>query len=173
MNLSDALRAEHSKAQALRIATFVGQSTKRFSNLVSIVTGDDLKLSQRAAWAITCCAEANPKTVQPFLGKLLQNLSRTDLHDAVKRNTMKVVAGVDLPDEIAGLAADTAFRILSSPEESIAARAHSMTILERLCLREPLLADELQLTIENQLPYESSPGFHSKARRVLKTLERL
>lgn len=173
MDLQKLLREEHSKTQSQRIADLVGESKPAFSRLVGIVTGDDLKLSQRGAWAVTCCVEAHPELLPPFLEALIKNLSRPGLHDAVKRNTMKVIAENEIPENLAGLAADTAFRILSSPDESIAARVHSMTVLERLCTMEPELSVELHLLIEHQLPFETSPGYRSKARRVLKTLDRL
>ncbi|MEM7602450.1 MAG: hypothetical protein AAF357_13655 [Verrucomicrobiota bacterium] len=171
-NFTELLAEEHSRKQAEYIASIVGSSKSRFSDLLKILLSDNTFLSQRGSWAVSCCAEVHPEMVQPFLGDLLQNLSRQGLHDAVKRNTMKVVAESALPDEISGLAVDTSFRLLNSPEESLAARVHAMTVLERMCQREPSLVNELRVTIEHHLPYEERSGFKTKARRVLKKLDR-
>lgn len=173
MHLREALAAEHSKAQTLRIAEFIGDSRARFGELVRILTGDDRMLAQRAAWVVTQCAETNPETVLPSLEKLLEQLRQPNLHDAIKRNTMKVASMLEVPDDIAGLAAGIAFDLLASPEEAVAVKANAMGVLEKLCLREPALADELRLAIEQQLPLNPKAAFQARARHVLQTLDRL
>lgn len=173
MNLQTSLESKHSKAQTILIAKEIGDSRERFEELLSFVLGEDMDLARRAAWVVACCAEEHPDMVQPFLDRLLGNLQRPDLHDGVKRNTMKVAAELALPDELSGLAVDIAFRLLGSPDETVAVKVHSMSVLESLCIREPALAEELRLSIEHQLPTETKAGFRSKARRVLAALERL
>ncbi|MAS94111.1 MAG: hypothetical protein CMO55_13020 [Verrucomicrobiales bacterium] len=173
MNLQTSLKSKHSKAQTILIAKEIGDSRERFEELLSFVLGEDMDLARRAAWVVACCAEEHPDMVQPYLDRLLGNLQRPDLHDGVKRNTMKVAAELALPDELSGLAADIAFRLLGSPDETVAVKVHSMSVLESLCIREPALAEELRLSIEHQLPTGTKAGFRSKARRVLASLERL
>ena len=171
MNIREALDLEHSKAQTMRIVEYIGRSKKRFAELVAIVTGEDRRLAQRAAWAVSHCAEANPKVVQPFVGELLENLKRPNLHDAIKRNTMKAMAEMDVTDDFAGAAADLAFAFLNSPEEAVAVKVYSMSVIEKLCRREPGLVPELRLSIEHQLPLETKAAFHSRARHVLRALD--
>jgi len=173
MNLREALEAEHSKAQTIRIVDFIGGSRKRFGDLLAIVTGENRKLAQRGAWAISHCAEAHPSVIEAHLETLLENVQRPDLHDAIKRNTMKALSLVEVPDELAGLAAQIAFTFLGSPDEAVATRVYSMAVLERLCRHEPELAGELRLSIESQLPFETKPAFHSRARHVLRSLDRI
>ena len=172
MHLRKLLEEKHGKEQAIRIAEFIGRSESKFAELVSFDTGEDRIHAQRGSRPIVCCADTHPDLVLPFLEDLLENLRRTDLHDGVKRNTMKVVAESELPASLHGLAADIAFQLLSSPEVSVAARVHAMTVLQRICKVEPDLAGELRMVIEHLLPFESKPGFLSKARRVLKALDR-
>ena len=173
MKIRDALEAEHSKAQTLRITAYIGDSRNRFQELLALVFGEERKLAQRAAWVVSHCAEAQPGVVQPFIGELLENLQRSGLHDAIKRNTMKALAPLELPDDLAGRAADLAFNFLGSPDEAVAIKVYSMSVLERLCQREPALADELRLSIEHQLPTETKAAFRSRARHVLKSLDRI
>ena len=172
MNLHDALQSEHSKAQTLKITVYIGGSRKRFGELIEILVGDDRKLAQRAAWVVSHCAEANPSAVQPYLRVLLENLERPNLHDAIKRNTMKGVAALKLPDDLAGLAAGIAFDLLGSPTEAVATKVYAMSVLEPLCQREPVLADELRLHIEHQLSASSPAAFRVRSRDVLKRLDR-
>lgn len=173
VNLRDALDAEHSKAQTLRITAYIGGSRRRFSELVEILTGTDRRLAQRAAWVVSHVAESRPAVQLPFLKELLNHLRQPGLHDAIKRNTMKAASQVPLPDEVGGLAADLAFEFLRSPDEAIATRVYSMSVLEQLCHREPALADELRLSIEHLSPFETKPAFRSRARQVLRSLDRI
>jgi hypothetical protein len=48
-----------------------------------------------------------------------------------------------------------------------------MAVLEGLCRREPALSAELRLSIEHQLPLETKAAFHSRARHVLRAIDRL
>jgi hypothetical protein len=173
MNIRDALDAEHSKAQTLRITAFIGGSKKRFAELLAIMTGDDRRLAQRAAWVVSHCAEAHPGVVKPSIGNLLANLRRPNLHDAIKRNTMKAIAALEVPDNLAGSAADIAFALLNSPGEAVAVKVYAMAVLEGLCRREPALSAELRLSIEHQLPLETKAAFHSRARHVLRAIDRI
>ncbi len=68
---------------------------------------------------------------------------------------------------------EKAFEFLSSPDEAVAIRVYSMSLLEKLCRREPMLAGELRLHIEHQLPTCESAAFHSRARHVLRALDEM
>ena len=69
-------------------------------------------------------------------------------------------------------AVDLAFRYLTSPDEPVAVKVYSMTIIQRLSEREPVLAEELRLHLEQQIPGSDKPAFRSRARQVLAALDR-
>ena len=173
MNLHEALDSEHSKAQTLRIVSYIGESEKRFPELLEIVKGADKRLAQRAAWVISHCAEQNPGVVQPRVFELLQFVREGDHHDAIKRNTMKAVALLDLPGRVAGLAADVAFEMLSSPDEAIATRAYSLTVLERHCQDEPELIPELRMIMDHLSGPKLPAALKARIREARKTLDRI
>jgi len=174
MDIRTELASEHTKAKTMEIVSYIGRSAKRFGQVVEIVTGDEPLYAQRGAWVISHCAEAQPTAVQPHLQKLFENLRRPEnLHDAVKRNTMKAASILDIPDDIAGLAADISFEYLASPDEAVTVKVYSMTVLQRLAEREPILADELRLHLEQQVPGSDAPAFRSRARTVLRALDKL
>lgn len=171
MNLRDELAAEHSKAKTIDLVHQIGSSRKRFEELLQIVCGDERLLAQRGAWIISHCAEAEPLVVQHFLQPLLENLQRPELHDAIKRNTMKAASLLEVPDDIAGLAADLAFGFLLSPDEAVATKVYSMSVLAALCKKEPGLVDEVRFAVESQLPLNDKPAYRSRARQVLRALD--
>ncbi len=173
IDVREALRAEHSKAQTLMLTDLLGNSPECFLEIVEIVSGDDRLLAQRGAWVVSHCAEAHPEMVQPYLVALLENLGRPNLHDAVKRNTMKALELLEIPDDCAGRATDVAFRFLTSPEDAVAIKVYSMSVLAKICRREPELAAELRMVIEELVPQEKQKAFSSRARHVLKELDSL
>ena len=102
---------------------------------------------------------------------MLENLRRP-VHDAVKRNTLRIVQTAELTEEQMGLAADLCFAIVPDPDEPIAARAYALTICHRICQAEPALCGELKLVIESC--FASSPAaVKSRGRKILKALERM
>ena len=174
MDIRSVLESEHSKASTMKIVRHVGKSAKRLGEIVSFVTGDEPLLAQRASWVISHCTESAPALVEAQLPALLKHLrDKNEVHDAVRRNTMRAASLLDIPDDIAGLAVDLAFQYLTSPDEPVAVKVYSMTIIQRLSEREPVLADELRLHLEQQIPGSDKPAFRSRARQVLSKLDKV
>ena len=95
-----------------------------------------------------------------------------DRHDAVKRNTVRLLQGVDLPEELMGRVVDICFKFLLDVKEPVAVRVFSMQVLYNICLKEPELADELRIVIEEFMPHGTA-GFKSRGKRILKGLQKL
>ncbi|MFT4551189.1 MAG: hypothetical protein ACI9UA_001253 [Pseudoalteromonas tetraodonis] len=174
MDIRNALESEHSKSSTMEIVCHVGKSKRRFNEIVALVTGNEPVIAQRASWVISHCAETTPRVVSAQLPTLIENLHRQEtVHDAVRRNTMRAASLLEIPDDIAGLAADLSFEYLSSPTEPVAVKVYAMTILLQLAEREPVLADELRLHLEQPIPGSDKAAFRSRGRHVLAALDRL
>ena len=174
MDIRHILETEHNKASTMSIVEHVGRSKRRFGEIVRLVTANEPTIAQRAAWVITHCSESAPRVVEAYLPELLTNLRRPDpVHDAVRRNTMRAASVLDIPDDIAGLAADLSFEYLTSAEEPVAVKVYAMTILQRLGEREPILAEELRLHLAQPIPGSEKPAFRSRSRRVLAALDKI
>ena len=169
MNIENALLAEHSKAQTLRICQYIGDQQDRFDELMNLFFKGEYRVTQRAAWVISYCAEAYPPLIEPHLQSMLDNLEREGLHNSIKRNTLKVLSARTLPEELLGQAATLSFDFLAAPKEAIAIKVFSMELLYQICRVEPGLAGELRLLIEDQLP-NGSAGFKARGKRILKKL---
>lgn len=171
MDLEVEILREHSKRQALRVAAWAGRDPRRFRRLVQLFLRVEPVVTQRAAWALGLCANEHPALVTPHLRALVQKMQEPGVHDAVKRNVVRILQTADIPQELLGTVATVCFDFLSSPSAPIAVRAYSMTVLARIAGREPDLRRELRLVIEQQLPY-GSPGIRAHARKVLKGLDK-
>ncbi len=168
MDIREALIEEHSKAQAMRIASYIGNDAERFATLMRLFLQDEWRITQRAAWVVMHCVEAHPKIVVPHLPEMIDNLKRP-VHDAVKRNSLRIMKELDISEDLLGDLTTICFDLLASPKEPTAIHCFSMEILHKVCLREPALSDELCLLIEDGWEH-GTPGFHSRGRKVLKAL---
>ena len=65
MMLREALLKEHSKKQALQIANYVGSDPLLFAQLMALFFANEYKITQRAAWVVSCCAEKHPQLILP------------------------------------------------------------------------------------------------------------
>jgi hypothetical protein len=170
MNLRNEILREHSKKQTMKIVRYVGSNQARFDELMVLFLGNEYRVTQRAAWAVSYCAITHPNLIQKHLKKILLNLKKP-VHVAVKRNTIRLLQSIDIPKSLQGIAADICFQILNSKDEPIAIKAFSITVLANICKIHPELKPELQLSIETLLPY-ASPGILSRGRRMLNQLQK-
>lgn len=171
MNLTKLLLAGHSRSQTNKVVNYIGADPQRFKELVTLFLSSEYRIAQRASWPLGFCAEEHPELIRPYLGKLVDNLENP-IHDAVKRNTIRIFQFIEIPEKIMGKLADLCFGYLSTPSEPIAVRVFSMTVLLNITKKQPELKNELKILIEDQLPYASA-GFLSRARKVMKELERI
>lgn len=171
MDIKKALLAEHSRIQMDKIARFIGKDSLKFKILMSLFFSNNTILNQRAAWVMCLCFENSPSLITPYLKKIIYNLEK-DVHDAVKRNTVKILQDIEIPESLLGKTADTCFTLLSNSSEALAVKVFSMSVLLNITKKEPDLKNELKILIENQLPYASA-GFLSRGKKVLKALEKI
>jgi hypothetical protein len=172
MDFRDRLQKEHSKDLTAKIADYVGLNRARFKELVEVYLAGPYRITQRAAWPLSLCVERHPGLILPHLGLILKFVRRPGVHDAVKRNTVRLLQFIEIPPRYVGAVADLCFGYLRDRKEAIAVRVFSMTVLSRLVSKEPGLGRELKLMIEDELPY-ASPAFRSRASRTLKEISRI
>ncbi|MGB0524209.1 MAG: hypothetical protein ACPGJS_14670 [Flammeovirgaceae bacterium] len=171
MNIADALLALASKEDAEQLAVYIGDDPTRFNALMDIFFGESYRLNQRAAWVMTHCTKNNQALITPYIERLVHNL-KNDVHDAVKRNTVRLLQDYDVPDELLGELADVCFGFLASNKEPIAVKVFSMSVLANIVEKHPELKGELQVLIEDQLPYGSA-GFKNRGKKVLEKLRKI
>lgn len=171
MDLRKQLMLRHDKANMRLIRDYVGNDPGRFAGLMELFFLNEYRIQQRASWAVMHCADQHPELIGPYLKKMLENLRRP-VHDAVKRNTMRVLRDITIPEELCGLAADVSFRYLEDPEEATAVRAFSMYVLGKIVRQEPELARELRLIIQEGLAAPGcAPAYRAAAGKVLRKLK--
>src|ERR1043165_7337395 len=96
-NLREQILKEHSKAQCSKIVEWVDSSQQRFDELFNLFLNDEYRVVQRSAWPVSYCVIAHPVFITKNWNKLIKNLQKPNLHDAVKRNSIRLLQDIDIP----------------------------------------------------------------------------
>ncbi|MBX2921252.1 MAG: hypothetical protein KF746_03595 [Chitinophagaceae bacterium] len=171
MNIREALLQEHSKQQCEKIVRYIGSSQIRFNELVQLFLNDEYRVTQRAAWPLSYSAITHPELIRKHLRSLVKNLEIPGIHDAVKRNTVRMLQAIDIPTALQGEVMDICFRFVEDPNEKVAVKAFSLTVLYNLSRKHPDIIPEVKLLIEQQMPHQTA-GFKSRAKKILKEMEK-
>jgi len=169
MNIEEQLQVEHSKANALYIANYIGDDQSKFTELVGLFLGDDYRTTQRAGHALSTVFDVYPELIKPHIDKIILNLEK-DVNDAVKRNTLRILQDKTIPEAHEGFLANKCFDYLLSNKEPVAIKAFAMTVLANLCVKYPDLKNELKTIVED-LMENGTPGIISRGKSVLKKLD--
>jgi radical SAM superfamily enzyme YgiQ (UPF0313 family) len=169
LKIKDYLLAEHSKAQCTKIVNYIGNNQQLFDELFSFFISNEYRVVQRAAWPVSYCVIAHPNLINKHWKTLIQNLNKPNIHEAVKRNTLRFLQEVTIPEKYHGQLMDYCFTYVNTPTEPIAVKCFGLSVLHNLSKIYPDIKPELKTTIENILPYTSA-GIKSRAKKILKDL---
>lgn len=169
MDLKKRLELGHSKMQTCEIVDYVNGRPNRFKELIEVYKKGPYRITQRAAGPLSKTVEKWPYLIDPHIKELLNFLRKQGVHDAVKRNTMRLLQFVDIPKQHHGQVADLCFEYLQNPKVAVAIRVFAMTVLTRIIREQVDLKRELRLILEDQLPYGTA-AFKNRGLKVLKEL---
>ncbi|MCB9045109.1 MAG: hypothetical protein H6550_03100 [Chitinophagales bacterium] len=168
MNIREELLKDNSKEVAEQIAAWVVTTPKRMQEFLHIFLTDEYRVVQMAAHALGKIADDHPQALQPYLDQLVKRMQDPDVHIAVKRNVVRVLQYVDIPEHLHGEVMNTCFDMLADPNEAIAVRVFSMTVLDHLSKSYPEIKQELKAIIEDQLEQGCTAAFRARAKTILK-----
>lgn len=168
MELRNEILKEYSKQQCDKIVKWIGNNEERFNELFHLFLNSEYRVTQRAAWPLSNSAIAHPKFMKGNFEKLLSNLQKDNLHDSIKRNTVRLLDAIDIPVKYEGRIMEICFTYLESPDEAVAVKAFSISILGKLAKKYPEIIPEIKLMIEEQIPHQSA-AFKSKSKAFMKS----
>ena len=169
MILRDEILKEHSKSHALIIANYACESKKNFKELMECFLDDEYRLAQRAAWSVSWAAKKRPGMIYPHIKDLVSVLNKKNVHDAVIRNSVRVLQEIEIPEKYHGEVMNACFQFLEKPSTAVAIKAFSLTTLFNLSKKYPGIKSELELIINDRLDYETA-AFKSRAKKILPKL---
>jgi hypothetical protein len=169
VNLREEILKEHSKTHALTIANYACESKKNFKELMKCFLDEEYRLAQRAAWSVSWAAKQKPEMIYPHISDLVSVLHKKNVHDAVIRNSVRVLQEIEIPEKYQGEVMDACFQFLEKPATAVAIKAFSLTTLFNLSKKYPEIKSELKLIIEDRLEHETA-AFKSRAKKILPKL---
>ena len=102
MKLREQILKEHSKANCNVIVQWIGNSQQRFDQLFDLFLKDEYRVVQRAAWPLSYAVMAHPEFIKKHFSKLLKNLDKPHIHKSVKRNTVRLMQDIQIPEKFHG-----------------------------------------------------------------------
>ena len=167
MQLREELLSEHSKAKAIEISAYIGNDPERFKELVDLLIDGDVKMVQRASYAMSHCTDRFPWLAQPHLPRLIA-FAKSPPHVSGKRNVTRLLQDCAMDEEVEGLAYELCWELARSPKEDIAVRACSLTVLGRIAMKYPELRTEV-LGVAKDFMQTDSAGLISRAKKGYQT----
>jgi hypothetical protein len=169
MILRDEIVKEHSKSQCTKIVQWIGDDQKRFDELFDLFLHDEYRVVQRAAWPLSYAVIAHPQFIKKHWAKLIKYMQQPGLHNAVKRNAVRLLQDMDIPEKYQGAIMNICFTYLESFDEAVAVKSFSLTVLGRLAKQYPEIIPEIKLLIESQIGHQT-PAFKVRARQFQDTI---
>ena len=169
MILHEEILKEHSKSQCNRIVDWIDDNQKRFDQLFKLFLYGTAIETQRASWPLGYAVARHPAFISKHWKSLLAYLQKPDLHNAIKRNSIRFLTFTEIPEKYRGTVMDTCFRFLESPSEAVAVKVHCLVVLKNLSTYYPEIIPEIKLVVDAQVSGQTA-GFTSCARKVLKDI---
>jgi hypothetical protein len=167
MYLHKEILNNRSKENVMKAARYACSSTKRFSELVDCVVSNEKRLPELASWCLGWAVKLKPLMVLPHLETVVAQMENEAANETVKRNMLRILEDVDIPENFHGRVMNACFRFVEDPATAVAIKAFSLTILSNLSRHYPDILPELKLLIEARMPHETA-AFRSRGRKILR-----
>ena len=88
------------------------------------------------------------------------------MHDAVKRNVVRLLQYIEIPKRLVGRVYAHCVDLIDDAYQPVAVRAFALTVAARIAKSEPDLLNELRLIVSKHLPH-TTVAFQKRAREIL------
>lgn len=169
MDIREEALKEHSKKQIEKIAKWIGNDANRFQQYLKLFLNDEYRVVQRISWVLSILAEVHPVMVTKSLPKIIRRLDDDNIHVAVKRNVIRILQFLPIPENSEVKVLDHCLKYIADPKETVAVRCFAMTVAVKLAGQYPELKREVADTIKASMK-TTTPGLKVRSRDVLKKM---
>lgn len=165
MNISENLLTgkKFSEEAAVEIALNSAKNKRNFGELMQCFLSDNYRLAQRAAWCVSIVTDKNKHFIKAYTALLVKQLTQKDIHQAVIRNSLRILSGINIPEKLHGDLMSNCFKLLENIQSPVAIKAYALTVLVNLSKNYPDIIPELKLLIEDKIQHEK-PAFIARAK---------
>lgn len=165
MNLEVAISNYWGKEEMRPILDYIGGDQQKFDIAIELMLSSDTRIHQKAAWVVQHATDKHPWLMKKHISRVTKNLYKKDIHDSVKRATLRSLDLIEIPEENWGELVEICFQLLIGNEPT-GVKMFAMCVLHTICKKLPDLNNELKVVLEDQLPYGTA-GFKNRARKIL------
>jgi hypothetical protein len=166
MDIGAILNSGHTKNNTMRVVRYVGSDGKKFAELMEIFFRGEYRMMQRAAWPVSYCVKDHPELIKSYLNKCIDLLSEKQGHVAVRRNVVRLLQYVEIPQRLKGKVYSHCIDLIDDLKEAIAVKAFALTVATKIAKSDPALISELQLVVKKHLPH-TTVAFHKRSLDIL------
>src|SRR5436305_14770376 len=98
---------------------------------MNLFLNEEYRIIQRAGWPLSYIVEEHPDLIQKHLKKLIDNLSKPKIPEAVVRNSIRILQFVEIPAKYHGKIIDLCINYLRDNNTPAAIKAYSLIILKK------------------------------------------
>lgn len=168
MKLKEALLKEHSLIQAEQISVWATASKSNLKQLMQAFFSKEKLVAQRASWSAGKAYELKPDWFEAYLPQLIDCLDEP-IHGSVRRNSLRILQTMEIPESYSGKLIDTLFSLLLDSKTESAIKAFGMSVAFNIIQHYPELKSELKIIIEDQLPF-ATPSFKARSKKIINKL---
>jgi len=110
--------------------------------LMDYFFSDDLRICQMASFPIITIADHQIELLLPFLKRMIIGY-KTAPHVAFKRNVLRTLQFVDIPEDLEGIVYDLCLEEFCNLKSPTALRVFGLTVMCNICIKHPELSQEL------------------------------
>jgi hypothetical protein len=173
MNIREQLLVEHSKDNTDRIRKYIGVDKDKLQELMDCFFSNTYRVSQRSAMVVSSVFDHTPQMINPYVLSLIDGLAEPNQHIAIKRNALRILQSVPIPEEKTTVLFDHCLENLIQKNEPVAVKAFSMTVMLQICKSFPELKKEVIPVLEIELERNESAGVLNRGKKVLLALHKL
>ena len=164
---------DSSRMLANLVVEEVGDNQQKFDELTRVALHDQYPFSMRAARAMSLCIDKYPQLIHSLLDDIIANIEKIKT-EGVKRSILRSIASGSIPltEDQEGYLLEICSNFIKSNSEAIAVQAYSMEIFYNISNHYPELKYELKEILKSQLTESDSTGIKTKAKNMLKVLEK-
>jgi hypothetical protein len=168
MDIKNQLIENVSKFTVQNIVNYINNDIKLFGELMKLIFNEEHPIPLRASWVASIISDNHPELLYPYIPRLIEQL-RNFKHSGVRRNFLRYLSNIEVPEPFIGQLFDDCYHWLLSKEEPPAVRVYSMQIIFNISRNEPDLLRELSLVLE-ELSNNESAGIRSRIQKLLKKI---
>jgi hypothetical protein len=117
--MKEFLLLPQSKNNVLKVVKYIGDEKDRYAELIKYVIDNNSVMANRASWAMSHCYDNKVGFFIEYLSDLLPILEDENYSDPIKRNIVRVLQFVEIPEKHQGQAINSCFNLLNDREKPL------------------------------------------------------